>query len=97
MISGIHRKLVAWCGLKAGGFPMLAHILAVVLGVLCVNEAAAGESGRVYVGLALPMGSLDASFDKTVDTRAANTLVPEPRRGLVLQDTVSGDGLNLRR
>ena len=94
MIPGIRRKRLTCRGLKAVRLPLLAYTLAVVPGVLCIDEVAAGDGGSVYVGLAVPVGGLDVSFDKTVDTRAANTVVPESRRGLVLQDRVSGDGLN---
>ena len=48
-----------------------------------------------FLRLALPTGSLGATMQKTVDNTAPNTLVPEPRRGKVYQDEVSGSALSV--
>ena len=53
--------------------PLLVCALAFVLSVFCTSGTAAKESRGLYVGLAVPVGSLDASFDKTVDTTAPDT------------------------
>ena len=45
-----------------------------------------------HLGLTLPSGGLGATMQKTVDNTDRNTLVPEPRRGKVFRDEVSGDG-----
>ena len=57
------------------------------------DESTAGDGGY-YLGLALPLGQMSATMQKSVDNTAPNTLVPEPRRGQVFQDEVSGDGLS---
>ena len=46
-----------------------------------------------HLGLTLPVSRLGATMQKTVDNTSPNTLVPEPRRGRVFRDEVSGDGL----
>ena len=46
-----------------------------------------------HVGLTLPASQFGATMQKSVDNTAPNTLVPEPRRGRVFHDEVSGDGL----
>ncbi len=57
------------------------------------DESTAGDGGY-YLGLALPLGQMSATMQKSVDNTAPNTLVPEPRRGQVFEDEVSGDGLS---
>lgn len=57
------------------------------------DEGTAGDGG-FYLGLAFPLGQLSATMQKSVDNTAPNTLVPEPRRGQVFEDEVSGDGLS---
>ena len=52
------------------------------------------EKGGFYLGLAFPLGQMSATMEKSVDNTAPNTLVPEPRRGQVFEDEVSGDGLS---
>ena len=46
------------------------------------------------MGVAFPLGQLSATMQRSVDNTAPNTLVPEPRRGQVFEDEVSGDGLS---
>ena len=48
-----------------------------------------------FLRLALPTGSLGATMHKTVDNTAPNTLVPDPRRGKVYHDEVSGSALSV--
>lgn len=57
------------------------------------DEGNAGNGG-FYLGLAFPLGQMSATMQKSVDNTAPNTLVPEPRRGQVFEDKVSGDGLS---
>ena len=57
------------------------------------DEGNAGDGG-FYVGLAFPLGQLSATMEKSVDNTAPNTLVPEPRRGQVFEDEVSGDAVS---
>ena len=49
------------------------------------------EDRRFHIGLGVPVDFLQASFQKTVDNTSANTLVPEPRRGMVFQDQDSAN------
>ncbi len=57
------------------------------------DDGSAGNGG-FYVGVAFPLGQLSATMQRSVDNTAPNTLVPEPRRGQVFEDEVSGDGLS---
>ena len=86
---------------KATSFPMprrhrpltfvaVAMLLA-ILPVLTQIGVAFAEDQRFYVGVAVPVEQLNVSFDKTVDNTAENTLVPEPRKGMVLQDEASAN------
>ena len=67
-----------------------------VVAVAFVVSPVAGQTETAvrgfHLGLTLPSGRLDATMRKTVDTTAPNTRVPEPRRGQVFRDEVSGDG-----
>ncbi len=68
---------------------------AILCGSPAVAAAQAESSVRGFrVGLTLPVSQLGATMRKSVDNTAPNTLVPEPRRGRVFQDEVSGDGLS---
>ncbi len=74
----------------------LLAALVVVLGASATPARAQtifDESGGFYLGLSLPVGSFGATLQKAVDNTAANTLVPEPRRGRVFRDEVTGNGL----
>lgn len=72
-----------------------------VLAALVTTDGLAGQAdegnagnGGFYLGLAFPVGPLSATMQKSVDNTAPNTLVPEPRRGQVFEDEVSGDVLS---
>lgn len=71
-------------------FVAVAMLLAIPL-MLPPTGAAFAEDQRFYVGIMVPVEQLNASFDKTVDNTADNTLVPEPRKGMVLQDEDSAN------
>lgn len=73
-------------------FALLALAPATSSGPAYGQESSA-ESGGVYFGLALPVGVLGATMQKTVDNTAPNTLVPDPRRGMIFRDSVSGDAV----
>ena len=68
-----------------------AAMLLVIPPALAQTSAVFAEDGRFYVGLAVPVEQLNASFGKTVDNTAENTLVPEPRKGMVFQDEDSAN------
>lgn len=76
------------------GNPLLLAMLALALpgysdGVLGQQSSAVPHG--LYFGLALPAGMFGATMRKTVDNTAPNTLVPDPRRGRIFHDEVSGD------
>ena len=71
--------------------PLTFVAMAMLLSMLAQTGAAFAEDQRFYVGIAVPVEQLNVSFDKTVDNTAGNTLVPEPRKGMVFQD---GDSAN---
>ena len=48
------------------------------------------QDQRLYAGVTGIASELSTSVDKSVDTRAPNTLVPEPRRGQLLHDQATG-------
>ena len=48
-------------------------------------------SGGFRAGVFVPMERVEATFSKTVDNTASNTLVPPPRRGTRIQDESSAD------
>ena len=78
---------------RSGGPPWFALlVLAQAAPSLSAHgqESSAGAGG-LYFGLAFPAGILGATMQKTVDNTAPNTLVPEPRRGKIFRDEVSGD------
>lgn len=81
LLTNRHRPLT---------FVAVAMLLAIPL-MSAQTGAAFAEDQRFYVGIAVPVEQLNASFDKTVDNTAENTLVPEPRKGMVFQD---GDSAN---
>lgn len=55
-----------------------------------LGQQSSAASGGLYIGLALPAGVFGATMQKTVDNTAPNTLVPDPRRGRIFHDEVSG-------
>ncbi len=75
-------------------------ILLTVPGTLARTGAAFAEGRGFYIGIAVPVEYLDASFQKIVDNTAPDTRVPEPRRGRVFQDEDSANtpvyGIGLR-
>ena len=71
--------------------PLTFVAIAMLLSMLTQTGAAFAEDQRFYVGIVVPVEQLNASFDKTVDNTADNTLVPEPRKGMVLQDEDSAN------
>ncbi len=58
---------------------------------LLAADPAHAEDRRFHIGIGVPVDFLQASWDKTVDNSSANTLVPEPRRGMVFRDKSSAD------
>lgn len=56
-----------------------------------LGQQSSAASGGLYFGLAVPAGFLGATMRKTVDNTAPNTLVPDPRRGRIFRDEVSGN------
>lgn len=75
---------------SCGRRPAIAALAAVVAMTTPAGIATAQEQG-IYIGISGIATQLGASLDKQVDTRASNTLVPEPRRGQLLQDGDSSD------
>ena len=71
--------------------PLTFVAMAMLLSILAQTRAAFAEDQRFYVGIAIPVEQLNASFDKTVDNTAENTLVPEPRKGMVFKDEDSAN------
>ena len=81
--------------------PSAAVSAAVMVAMLCAPTSLSAqtspapaedrEEGRFYVGMTVPIENLGASFKKTVDNTAPNTLVPEPRRGKVFHDKDSAN------
>lgn len=80
--------------------PEAGPLLAALVVVLCASAVPVGaqtmpnESGGFYLGLSFPVGRFGATMQKAVDNTAPNTLVPEPRRGRVFRDEVTGNGLS---
>ena len=71
-------------------FGAVAMLLAIPL-MLVQTGAVFAEDQRFYVGIAVPLEQLNASFDKTVDNTDENTLVPESRKGMVFRDEDSAN------
>ena len=71
--------------------PLTFVAVAMLLSILAQTGAVFAEDQRFYVGIAVPVEQLNVSFDKTVDNTAENTLVPEPRKGMVFQDEDSAN------
>ena len=81
----------------SGGVPGLvwrAPALGAILLFAAASSATAGE-GVFYAGYAASAERFDATFDKSVDNTDPNTLVPEPRRGMIFRDRDSADGIDL--
>jgi len=75
---------------------VLGCLVFAVFGVAAdlAGQADDAENGGFYVGVAVPLGLLGATMQKSVDNTAPNTLVPEPRRGRIFEDRVSGNALS---
>lgn len=84
-----------WNPMRRFGSPLWLALLVLVSATPSLpahgQESSAGAGG-LYFGLAFPAGILGATMQKTVDNTASNTLVPDPRRGMIFHDEVSGDG-----
>ena len=80
LFSGDARRAVA----------AAAAVMAVAFATVPADFASAQEQG-IYIGISGLVTQLGASIDKTVDTRAPDTLVPESRRGQLLQEQDSDD------
>ena len=65
--------------------------LTVIVGLAASAGVATAQEQGIYIGASGIATQLAASLDKQVDTRAPDTLVPETRRGQLLQDGDSGD------
>ena len=82
--------------------PLTSVVVAMLLGlpgIFVQTGTAFAEERRFHVGIVVPVEYLEVSFEKSVDNTDPNTLVPEPRRGMVFQDedsantSVAGIGL----
>ncbi len=83
------RGFTNWrCGPPLPGLVVAAIILAIVASA--PTGRALAQDQRIYAGVTGLASQLTASADKRVDTRAPDTLVPEPRRGRLLHDRDSG-------
>ena len=58
---------------------------------LMAPAGGSAQGGGFRAGVFVPMERVEATFHKTVDNTAPNTLVPPPRRGTVVQDESSAD------
>lgn len=70
--------------------PVIAALAALVAVAAPAGDVTAQEQG-IFIGISGIATQLGASIDKQVDNRAPDALVPDPRRGLLLQDNDSGD------
>ena len=69
--------------------PVLLILL--ILGAAASTGVARAQEQRLYAGVTALASQLGASVDKRVDTRAPDTLVPEPRSGRLLHDRDTGE------
>ena len=65
---------------------LAAAAIVFALGTAAPAGIAYAQSERLYLGVTGLATQLGASLNKSVDTRAPDTLVPEPRRGQLLDD-----------
>ena len=71
---------------------VVAAAMLISLPVVSARKGEAFAEGlRFHAGIAVPLERLDAFFEKTVDNTAANTRVPEPRKGMVFHDEDSAN------
>ena len=68
-----------------------AAMLLALPAVSAQTGTALAESPRFHAGIAIPLERGDARFQKTVDNTDPNTLVPEPRKGMVFKDKDSAN------
>ncbi len=63
--------------------------------LLFLAGASLAQESGFYAGYTASAEQFDATFSKNVDNTDPNTLVPEPRRGMVFHDTSSADTVDL--
>ena len=63
--------------------------------LLCLAGASLAQERGFYAGYTASAEQFDATFSKSVDNTDPDTLVPEPRRGMVFHDTSSADTVDL--
>ena len=63
--------------------------------LLVLAGASLGQERGFYAGYTASAEQFDATFSKSVDNTDPDTLVPEPRRGMVFHDTSSADTVDL--
>ncbi len=66
-----------------------------VAALLIVAGASLAQERGFYAGYTASAEQFDATFSKSVDNTDPDTLVPEPRRGMVFHDTSSADTVDL--
>lgn len=63
--------------------------------LLFLAGASLAQERGFYAGYTASAEQFDATFSKSVDNTDPDTLVPEPRRGMVFHDTSSADAFDL--
>ncbi len=63
--------------------------------LLFLAGASLAQESGFYAGYTASAEQFDATFSKNVDNTDPDTLVPEPRRGMVFHDTSSADSVDL--
>ena len=63
--------------------------------LLVLAGASLGQERGFYAGYTASAEQFDATFSKSVDNTDPDTMVPEPRRGMVFHDTSSADTVDL--
>lgn len=63
--------------------------------LLVLAGASLAQERGFYAGYTASAEQFDATFSKSVDNTDPDTLVPEPRRGMVFHDTSSADTVDL--
>ena len=63
--------------------------------LLILAGASPAQDGGFYAGYTATAEQFDATFSKSVDNTDPETLVPEPRRGMVFHDQDSADTVDL--
>ncbi len=63
--------------------------------LLVLAGASLAQDRGFYAGYTASAEQFDATFSKSVDNTDPDTLVPEPRRGMVFHDTSSADTVDL--